>query len=433
MAPIVIAVLSFWLRIWHLGTPKSYVFDEVYYAKGAKELLRYGVEYTGSSPEFIVHPPVGKWCIALGIKLFGNNEFGWRISSAIVGAILIYLVALIAQHLFNSNALSALAALLTALDGLELVHSRTALLDLFLTLFIVLALYTLLKERYWLAGIFFGLAIGTKWNGLYFLVAFSPFVIYRDYLRSRWDDGRRFLGTLLTRFAQFFLVPIGVYIASWTGWFISPHGWDRHWAQNHSSSWGFIPAPFRSLWHYHAEILNFHTTLTTHHPYQANPWSWLVMGRPTSFFYESPKTCGAKACAQEVLALGTPILWWLGTFAIAVVLGFWIRSVAKSETDRVAGFILLAIAAGYVPWFLFQKRTMFSFYAIAFEPFLILALVYCAKLILGQEPWPRNRKLIVVFIVLLIAANFIYFLPILTGSVITYNSWYHHMWLPSWI
>jgi dolichyl-phosphate-mannose-protein mannosyltransferase len=433
MAPIVIAVLSFWLRIWHLGTPKSYVFDEVYYAKGAKELLRYGVEYTGSSPEFIVHPPVGKWCIALGIKLFGNNEFGWRISSAIVGAILIYLVALIAQHLFNSNALSALAALLTALDGLELVHSRTALLDLFLTLFIVLALYTLLKERYWLAGIFFGLAIGTKWNGLYFLVAFSPFVIYRDYLRSRWDDGRRFLGTLHTRFAQFFLVPIGVYIASWTGWFISPHGWDRHWAQNHSSSWGFIPAPFRSLWHYHAEILNFHTTLTTHHPYQANPWSWLVMGRPTSFFYESPKTCGAKACAQEVLALGTPILWWLGTFAIAVVLGFWIRSVAKSETDRVAGFILLAIAAGYVPWFLFQKRTMFSFYAIAFEPFLILALVYCAKLILGQEPWPRNRKLIVAFIVLLIAANFIYFLPILTGSVITYNSWYHHMWLPSWI
>ena len=433
MAPILIAVLSFWLRIWHLGTPKGYVFDEVYYAKGAKELLRYGVEYTGSSPEFIVHPPVGKWCIALGIKLFGNNEFGWRISSAIVGAILIYLVAVIAQYLFHSKTLSALAALLMALDGLELVHSRTALLDLFLTFFIVLALYALLKERYWLAGIFFGLAIGTKWNGLYFLVAFGPFVIYRDFVRSRWDDGRKFLRTLLTRSVQFFLLPIGVYIASWTGWFISPHGWDRHWAQNHSSSWGFIPAPFRSLWHYHAEILNFHTTLTTHHPYQANPWSWLVMGRPTSFFYESPKTCGAKACAQEVLALGTPILWWLGTFAIAVVLGFWIRSVAKSETDKVAGFILLAIAAGYVPWFLFQKRTMFSFYAIAFEPFLILALVYCAKLILGEEPWSRNRKLTVVFIVLVIAANFIYFLPIFTGSVITYNSWYHHMWLPSWI
>jgi len=433
MGPIVITVLSFWLRIWHLGTPKGYVFDEVYYAKNAKELLRYGVEYSGSASEFIVHPPVGKWCIALGIKLFGNNEFGWRISSAVVGAITIYLIALIAQHLFHSKALSTLAALLMSLDGLQLVHSRTALLDLFLTFFTVLALYALLKERYWLAGIFFGLALGTKWNGLYYLVAFGPFIIYRDYARSRLDDGVEFLNTVFTRFIQFFILPIAIYIASWTGWFLSPHGWDRQWANTHSSSWWFIPGPLRSLWHYHAEMLHFHTTLTTTHPYQSNPWSWLVMGRPTSFFYASPKTCGAKTCAQEVLALGTPILWWLGIFAIATVFGFWIKSFAKSQSDKVAGFILLGIAAGYVPWFFFQKRTMFSFYAIVFEPFVILALVYCAKLILGDEPWSRNRKLIVGFLVLLIALNFLYFLPLYTGWVITYSSWSHHMWLPSWI
>ena len=433
MGPIVIAVLSFWLRLWHLGTPKGYVFDEVYYAKEAKELLHYGVEVTGSSPEFIVHPPVGKWCIALGIKFFGNNEFGWRISSAIVGAITIYLIAQIAQHLFHSTALSTLAALLMSLDGLQLVHSRTALLDLFLTFFIVLALYALLKERYWLAGIFFGLAIGTKWNGLYYLVAFGPVLLYRDYVRSRMEDGAKFLRTVLKRFVQFFVLPISVYIASWTGWFLSPRGWDRQWAHTHRSSWSFIPAPLRSLWHYHAEILNFHTTLTTHHAYQSNPWGWLVMARPTSFFYASPKTCGAKQCAQEVLALGTPILWWLGTFAIAAVLGFWVKSVAKGETDKIAGFILLGIVAGYLPWFFFQKRTMFSFYAIVFEPFVILALVYCAKKFLGEEPWSRNRKLLVAFFVLVIALNFIYFLPIFMGSVISYNSWYHLMWLPSWI
>ena len=119
------------------------------------------------------------------------------------------------------------------------------------------------------------------------------------------------------------------------------------------------------------------------------------MARPTSFFYASPNTCGAKQCAQEVLALGTPILWWLGTLAIAVVFGFWISSALKGEIDKVAGFILLGIVAGYLPWFFLQKRTVFSFYAIVFEPFLILALVYCAKKFLGVAPQSRNRRLIV--------------------------------------
>jgi dolichyl-phosphate-mannose-protein mannosyltransferase len=433
MAPLVIAVLSFWLRLWHLGTPKGYVFDEVYYAKEAKELLHYGVEVTGTSPEFIVHPPVGKWCIALGIKIFGNNEFGWRVSSAIVGAITIYLIALIAQQLFHSKSLSALAAILMSLDGLHLVHSRTALLDLFLTFFILLAAYAVLKERHWLAGVFFGLSIGTKWNGIYFIVAFGFVLIYRDYVRSRTDDGKNFLKIVLKRFIQFFVVPISVYIASWTGWFISPRGWDRQWAQTHSSSWHFIPGSLRSLWHYHAEMLHFHTTLTTQHAYQANPWSWLIMGRPTSFFYASPKTCGTKQCAQEVLALGTPILWWLGTLAIATLFGFWIMSVVKGKTDKIAGFILLGIAAGYLPWFFFQKRTTFSFYAIVFEPFLILALVYCANKFLGEKPWPRNRRLSLAFLVLVIAVNFLYFLPLFNGSVISYAAWYQRMWFPSWI
>lgn len=433
MAPLLIAIASFWLRLWHLARPKGYVFDEVYYVDGARDLLRYGVEVTGSSPEFIVHPPVGKWSIALGIRLFGNNEFGWRISSALVGAIIIYLIALIAQHLFHSQSLSTLAALLMAFDGLHLVHSRTALLDLFLTFFILLAIYAWLKERYWLAGICFGLALGTKWSAIYFLAAFTLILIYRDYIRSHAEENKEFLKTTLKRVTQFFALPLGVYLASWTGWFISAKGWSRQWAEGNPSTWGFIPDPLRSLWHYHAEIWHFHTTLTQQHSYQANPWSWLVMGRPTSFFYASPNTCGAKQCAQEVLALGTPLLWWLGTLAIAVVLGFWISSVAKGYADKVAGFILLGIAAGYLPWFFFQQRTVFTFYAIVFEPFLILALVYCAKKFLGTVPWPRNRQLVVALLVLAIALNFLYFLPLFNGSVISYDAWSHRMWLPSWI
>jgi dolichyl-phosphate-mannose--protein O-mannosyl transferase len=428
MTSIVIALLSFGLRIWHLATPKGLVFDELYYVNGARDYLKYGVEVKGSSAEFIVHPPVGKWCIALGIKIFGNHEFGWRISAAVAGALTIYLVSRIAKRLFHSTQLANLAALLMALDGLNLVHSRTSLLDLFLTLFVLLGVNAWLKEHYWWSGIFFALASATKWSGLYFLVAFGLYTIYRD--RVRIQTWTRLLSL---RVLQFGIVPVMVYTATWIGWFRSSRGWDRHWADQNGSSWKIIPSPLRSLWHYHAEILHFHRTLIEKHTYQANPWGWLVMRRPTSFFYESPKTCGAKDCSQEVLALGTPLLWWLGTLAIATLAALWLRSILRRQIDSTASVILLGVAASYLPWFFFQKRTVFEFYAIVIEPFLILALVYCVKKFLGPRPRNRNRKLIVGLFVLLIAANFIYFWPLFTATVITYSHWSRLMWFSSWI
>ena len=428
MAPFLIALISFGLRLWDLATPKGLVFDEVYYVDGARDLLHHGVEVTGSSPEFVVHPPVGKWCIALGIKIFGNNEFGWRFASAVAGALTIYLVGRIARRLFNSGRLAALASLLMALDGLHLVHSRTALLDLFLTLFILLAVYASLKEHYWRSGIWFGLALGTKWSALYFVAAFALLAIYQDRRRVE-----LWFTLILKRVAQFAILPLVIYVLSWAGWFLSSRGWDRHWADSRTTSWGVIPKSLRSFWHYQAEILHFHTTLTTPHSYEANPWSWLIMGRPTSFFYDTPKTCGSSDCSQEVLALGTPLLWWLGIFALATVLGFWMRSVVLRRPDFPAGIILLGIAAGYLPWFLFQKRTVFTFYAIVFEPFIILALVYCAQKILGEPPWRKKSTILIALIVFLVVANFIYFWPLFTGSVISYEAWHRLMWFPSWI
>lgn len=423
-----IALLSFGLRLWHLASPKGLVFDELYYVDGARDYLKYGVEVKGLNPEFIVHPPVGKWCIALGIKLFGNNEFGWRIATAVAGALTVYLVSRIALKLFHSSQLANLAALLMALDGLNLVHSRTALLDLFLALFILLGLNSWLKEHFWRSAFFFGLAAGTKWSGLYFIVAFGLLTIYRDRVKIQ-----TWARLLPKRIMQWGILPILVYISTWVGWFRSSRGWDRQWADSHETRWGFIPRSMRSLWHYHAEMLHFHRTLTTKHTYQANPWGWLVMRRPTSFYYQSPKGCGAKSCSQEVLALGTPLLWWLGTLALIVVLGFWLRSILRSQFDSSAAFILHGIAASYLPWFAFQKRTVFSFYAIVIEPFIVLALVYCAKKILGERPFKQNRKLIVAFFIMAIAANFIYFWPLFTATIISYSHWSNLMWFSSWI
>ena len=178
-------------------------------------------------------------------------------------------------------------------------------------------------------------------------------------------------------------------------------------------------------------MLDFHTGLTEKHTYEANPWSWLVMGRPTSFFYETPKGCGSDSCSQEILALGTPLLWWLGTIALVVVFGLWARSIAKRRLDPALTVIVTGITAGYLPWFFFQQRTVFSFYAIVFEPFLILALVYCARSILTN--YGRVGEIAVVATFIVIFFNFLYFLPLYLGDVITYDAWHARMWFASWI
>jgi dolichyl-phosphate-mannose-protein mannosyltransferase len=420
IAPVLIAIASFVLRIFNLGSPKGLVFDEVYYVDGARDLLTYGVEVNGADPEFIVHPPVGKWLIASGIKLFGDNEFGWRFASAVFGTLLILIFARLVHVIFYSPLLTALGASLMALDGLLLVHSRTALLDLFLTFFTLVGVLLWHRNRHIWAGVAFGLAIGCKWSAIYFVAIIGLVAVYRILIEL---DVKKSIKPIAAKFAQYGLLPVFVYALTWTGWFISDRGWSRQWSNNPVASWI----------HYHSEMLTFHTGLTTTHPYQANPWSWLIMGRPTSFFYDAPKGCSSDNCAQEVLALGTPILWWVGTIAIAVIVGYWIRSLINHRVDVAANLVVLGLAAGYLPWFAMQQRTVFSFYAIIITPFLVLAIVYCAKLLLDSHLKPLVSQSIVGGIFAAIAICFVFFFPIFTGQVITYEDWTLRMWFNSWI
>ena len=426
-------------RLWNLRFPKGFVFDEVYYAQNANSLLHHGVELDpkGGAAQFIVHPPVGKWMIALGIKLFGYHEFGWRISAALIGTASIMMIFYIAQRLFENYFLSLSAGILMSADGLHLVMSRTALLDIFLMFFTLLAFFFLLRSQHLAAGISLGLAAATKWSGVYYLVAYLAFTLYVEYRRNKAMEDETPIRhlvreKLLKRVAQYILVPVSVYLLSWVGWLFNRSGYDRNWANSQPGGFfSFIPRPIRSLWHYHAEMWNFHTTLTASHPYAANPWSWLILGRPTSFYYEAPHGCGAAACAQEVIALGTPLLWWSGVAAIAITFGYWI---ARREWQ--SGLLLLSLGTGYLPWFNWQKRTVFSFYSIAFEPFLVLIIVYVLSKVLEpneEGEVSKLRRYASYGYLGLVVLNFAYFLPLFMGSIITYSHWSSLMWLPSWI
>jgi dolichyl-phosphate-mannose--protein O-mannosyl transferase len=420
--------------------------------------------------------------IAGGMWLFGaDNPFGWRFAAALTGTVSILLLALVAQKLFHSLPLSAAAGLLLAVDGHHLVMSRTSLLDIFLMFWVLAAFGCLLMDRDagrlrlaarlarqaaagkdgrpstgnllagpWLgirwwriaAGVCLGLAVGTKWSGLFFLAAFGLLSVLWD-LSARRIAGIRgwFTGGIikdgLPAFLSIVPVAVVVYAATWTGWFRSDNAYFRHWAESHpSAEWGWLPDSVRSLAHYHLEAYKFHQGLSSEHPYESSPWSWLVMGRPTSFFYESPQPgtpgCGVSNCASAILSVGNPLVWWGAAISLALLLFWW-----AGRRDWRAGAILAGVGAGYLPWFMYPERTMFYFYAISFEPFLVLALVYCLGLVLGRDtdpPWRRRSGL---YLVALFVAGTIllsaFFYPVWTAEVIPYQEWRHRMWMPSWI
>jgi dolichyl-phosphate-mannose--protein O-mannosyl transferase len=161
-----------------------------------------------------------------------------------------------------------------------------------------------------------------------------------------------------------------------------------------------------------------------------------VLGRPTSFFYESPKQgspgCDTASCTTAILSVGNPVIWWGAAVCLGVLLFWW-----AGRRDWRAGAVLAAVAAGYLPWFLYPERTMFFFYAVSFEPFLILALAYGLGLVLGQRtdpPWRRRSGLFLVtlFVVTAVVVS-AFFYPVWTAETITYQDWRFRMWMPSWI
>ena len=494
LAALAITAIGGFLRFWNLDRPHQLIFDETYYVKQAASMLRVGYELRwsndatppadqqftrgttdvfSSAADFVVHPPLGKWMIAAGMELFGGpaSSWGWRFSAAAVGTLCILMTARIARRLLGSTLLGVTAGLLLAVDGQHFVQSRTGLLDIFLTFWVLAAFGCLLIDRdrtrarlaidvgsgadvdrfgpglgirWWriAAGLCLGLACGTKWSGLYFLAVFGVLTVSWDAAGRRAAGVRRwFSGSLLRdglpAALQMLPVAFAAYLASWTGWFRSTDAYDRRWGAEHASaSFGWVPDALRGLWHYHQEAYRFHVGLTTPHSYEANPWSWLVLGRPTAFFYEGiergQQGCAVAECSKAITPLGNPVIWWGATVAILVLLLRWALS-----RDWRAGAILAGLVAGYLPWFHYQQRTIFNFYSVAFTPWVVMALVFVLGMLLGRSTAPRDRRMwgavLAGGIVVLAVLAFAFFWPVYTAEVIPKTEWLRRMWLQSWI
>ena len=474
---LVVAIAAV-LRLPGLSRPKGYIFDEVYYPTDAWDMLQHGVEWDEKTngPAYVVHPPLGKWLIALGEKAFGNTELGWRFPAAIAGTLMILIFVRVAYRLFHSTLLAGTAGLLMTLDGFQLVLSRTSLLDIFLGLFVLATFAAMVLDRdhyrrrwlraleegydtgrtptlprivpWWLlvAGMLFGLACGVKWSALFFAPFFAGLVVvWRAQARRsatvRGPIVAGILGDLGWLILSFALTVI-FYLATWTGWFVTNTGYFRHYRQANGLSEPPILGALLNLAHYHREAYRFHSGLTERHVYQSWPWQWPLLGRPVAFYWNNTGDCGASSCAREILLLGTPLLWWSFLPALGALVWFGI-----ARRDWRAYAIGTGVVAGMLPWFYYaikDGRTMFSFYVLPALPFLILAVVYALGAIMtppggvAAGPGRTDRQLVGAvaagLYVALVALCFAYFHPIFVGQLMTYDAWSARMWLGSrWI
>ncbi|HWJ09977.1 MAG TPA: phospholipid carrier-dependent glycosyltransferase [Nocardioides sp.] len=294
LGPIGVTLLALGLRLYHLGDPDRFAFDETYYAKDAWSLLNNGYiqEYLtdvdgntktdinadilaghtqgvwDGDPSLAVHPDVGKWLIALGEKAFGMDPFGWRIASVVAGTLMVLVICRLVRRLTGSTLLGCVAGILLMLDGLHFVLSRLALLDIFLALFLLCGVHCLVADRDWLrrrlatraalseegtlhgwggrillrpwllaGGVCFGLAIGTKWTALYPLAAFGVLCWVwsagaRRMLGIRWALLKGALVDGVPAFLHLVVVAGLVYIATWGGWLAHAGEYEEHLSAN---------------------------------------------------------------------------------------------------------------------------------------------------------------------------------------------------------
>ncbi|MBN9224072.1 MAG: dolichyl-phosphate-mannose--protein mannosyltransferase [Microbacterium sp. SCN 70-27] len=494
LAPTLVTVLAGILRFWNLGQPHALVFDETYYVKDAWSQWNLGyasrwpddanadfvaghADIFTTDPSFVVHPPLGKYLIGAGMWLFGpENAFGWRFATALFGTALVLLLFLVAKSMTNSTAFASVASFLLAIDGLGIVMSKVALLDIFLAFFVLLAFWfvvldrkataghlaarTLARERDgsapawgpvlwgrpWLiaAGAAAGAATAVKWSGVWVLAAIGLYLVVSDALERR-RLGITFWPTDAVRqgAASFvLLVPVAavVYLSSWVGWLATDGGYDRHAAdaQPATGIFSWVPLSLQSLWKYHVTIYNSMTGMTSPHSYASPAWQWPLLWRPTAMYANSAADgqggCagGQGGCIEILYSMPNPLLW----YASIAAAGYLVYRFVLDRDWRQA-LVLVGIAATWLPWLAYPERTIFQFYTIVLWPFLLLALTFALQRVAGATSADRDRRtagqrVVLVFLGVAVALS-IFWYPLWSGMQVPYEFYRLHNWMQGWV
>ncbi len=374
-------IFGVFVRMYKLGYPGKEVFDEVYFPKFANEYL-HGVDV------FDVHPPLGKFLMAIGIAIFGNIPFGWRIIPLLFGIGIIPLMSGVWWQLTKDKVGSAIIAILMAIDGIFIIYSRTGLMDGILFFFIFLSFFLMLKLKpgsvtVWVTTAL-GLTVSIKWVGLAILVP----VLYLAIRRARWKEILFGMPWVLIIYVS--IVTLGEYLNGAVNPIQSGIGWNIQ------------------AWVYQS-------TLTATHPYSSVWWTWPLLRKPVLFLYD----IRPDGLVNVMTTRGNTLVWWLS--GVMVLVSFvWLlyrRFVQKyAVADHPLTVLLIGWAACYLP-FIPIHRVMFIYHYMPAYGFALLILTYWLS-----ELWKTWWVGVILFLIIAIAVS-VFFLPLAVGWMPVAQSW----------
>jgi dolichyl-phosphate-mannose-protein mannosyltransferase len=432
---LAILAFSFFTRIYQIHLPEKYMFDEVYHAVTAKLIVdndTRAYEWHNPPPEpntavDWLHPPLAKYTQAISISMFGKNSFGWRFSSAIFGVLVVFITARLAFNLFKDKGLSLLAALIVSLDGLVLTMSRIAMNDIHVTAFILMALnfYTIYinqkrekKKFFLLTGLSIGLAIGTKWSGVFALLIvgffeglnfISQFVVQvraakrtaKNKKRKLQKIGIEFLKESFVLVSVLIILPSVIYILSYSHMFLLGKDFS-HLIEMHKNTW----------W--------YQTTLEATHPAQSRPIQWFLNTKPVWFDVSWGSATSPQKTRGDIYAVGNPLLFWIGDVSIFVSLGYsayLLKKLIKNRGEKNKkiktkllrlAYFLFAYFAVWLPWQL-SPRIMFFYHYLPAVPLLSINLAFWLNKLFNHKKYGKNFAII-----------------ILVGIAVAFIAWYPH-------
>lgn len=394
----------------------------MYYAQDACLYLGWDEATCGVRAEASwVHPPMGKWLIALGVGLIGYDPVGWRVSAALAGIATVGFLFVLARRLTGSALAAVVAAGVLALDPLSIISSRVAMLDIFMTCAVVAAVLFAVLDRDALAaprsrrlvrpwraaaGLAAGLAIATKWSGVLVLVALVVLVLLWEAGAAR-RAGRRPAAGLMAAAPSVLLwlvaVPAAVYVASYAGRLDA----DVLAVPWHDGAWT------REFVERQLAMARFHAGLDDTHPYASPAWSWPLAKRAVVYFWE----IDAAGRYREVLAFANVLLWMPGlSVAVAAAWSALRRRLLWGPEVVVAA----TAAAAYLPWLVLGagRPFVFLYYFLPTVPFLALALGWAVV----RLPRTAGRGLAVVVAGVAVAVV-VFWEPLIYARPLDYDAW----------
>jgi len=127
-----------------------------------------------------------------------------------------------------------------------------------------------------------------------------------------------------------------------------------------------------------------------------------------------------------------PLIMWFGLIAVPIVgVLAWLRK------NKAYALIVLTYLLQWLPWMRSPRITF------AYHFYVDIPLICLCNAIVLQQLWlhfadkgeAQRRWTIggITAVVVLTAAAFVFFYPILAAVPITWNDWHLRMWFPTWI